>query len=235
MDVRDGFIVGIFNYCDRWCERCPFTSHCRLFADRAEFEASQDPGLQPIVDAPPLPEEVEPTPAWMQELIDEMDEACREPIPAEEWERIRPRVPAEHAAINQRARDYAGRAFQWLTARETEFVDGPHDPRSVIAWFHLFIATKVNRALTVWPDEDADADDDRDGSAKVALLGIERSHAAWLHLVERGIVVPHEADPFLADLVWLGEALERVRPNARAFVRPGLDEPEAVARFLARL
>src|SRR4051812_36295938 len=30
------YIDGIFNYCDRWCERCPFTSRCRNFTmDRA--------------------------------------------------------------------------------------------------------------------------------------------------------------------------------------------------------
>ena len=22
------YIPGIYNYCDRWCERCPFTSQC---------------------------------------------------------------------------------------------------------------------------------------------------------------------------------------------------------------
>ena len=26
------FITGIYNYCDRWCERCPFTSRCLNFA-----------------------------------------------------------------------------------------------------------------------------------------------------------------------------------------------------------
>src|SRR5215471_1674643 len=26
------FITGIYNYCDRWCERCGFTSRCLLFA-----------------------------------------------------------------------------------------------------------------------------------------------------------------------------------------------------------
>ena len=26
------FIPGIFNYCDRWCERCPFTARCLNFA-----------------------------------------------------------------------------------------------------------------------------------------------------------------------------------------------------------
>jgi hypothetical protein len=34
-------------------------------------------------------------------------------------------------------------------------------------------------------------------------------------------------------LVWLGEALERACPNARGFIRPAFDEPDAVARFLA--
>ncbi len=26
------FIPGIYNYCDRWCERCQFTSRCMNFA-----------------------------------------------------------------------------------------------------------------------------------------------------------------------------------------------------------
>jgi hypothetical protein len=25
------FIEGIYNYCDRWCERCSMTEHCLLF------------------------------------------------------------------------------------------------------------------------------------------------------------------------------------------------------------
>ncbi len=30
---RRTFISGIFNYCDRWCDRCRFTEVCRLFYD----------------------------------------------------------------------------------------------------------------------------------------------------------------------------------------------------------
>ena len=33
-DKNDGnqeHISGIYNYCDRWCERCPFTSRCLNF------------------------------------------------------------------------------------------------------------------------------------------------------------------------------------------------------------
>jgi predicted protein tyrosine phosphatase len=29
------FIPGIYNYCDRWCERCPFTSRCLIGIDRS--------------------------------------------------------------------------------------------------------------------------------------------------------------------------------------------------------
>ena len=49
MNVRDGFIVGIFNYCDRWCERCPLTNRCRVFADLAEvdFERGNGPLTEP--------------------------------------------------------------------------------------------------------------------------------------------------------------------------------------------
>jgi hypothetical protein len=105
MDIRDGFIVGIFNYCDRWCERCAFTSRCRVFADVAEMEASHDPGLKQVVETPPLPEEIEPPiPAWMGGLIEEMNEAARNPPSPEEWERMRPRVAEEHKPIEARAR-----------------------------------------------------------------------------------------------------------------------------------
>jgi hypothetical protein len=31
-EPEERFISGIYNYCDRWCERCRFTAHCRVFA-----------------------------------------------------------------------------------------------------------------------------------------------------------------------------------------------------------
>ena len=34
MELADNpnFISGIHNYCDRWCERCQFTSRCAVYA-----------------------------------------------------------------------------------------------------------------------------------------------------------------------------------------------------------
>jgi len=37
------------------------------------------------------------------------------------------------------------------------------------------------------------------------------------------------AEPTLTELAWVTRELERLLPQARQFVRPGLDEPTAVA------
>ena len=233
MDVRDGFIVGIFNYCDRWCEACAFTSRCRLFADKAEMEASLDPGLKALVETPPL-EAPPPPPPWLAELLEEMDQALR--TPAESEEPMERPLPPEHIAIEERAHCYLARAHPWLLAHVSDSTRDPADPQAVVSWFHTLISAKVHRALHGLAGdrpEDRDWPPDYDGSAKLALIGIDRSRAAWLELVERGVARKAEVAPLIADLVWLAEALERVFPSARTFVRPALDEPDEVSRLLA--
>src|SRR4051812_22250099 len=34
------FISDIYNYCDRWCERCPLTSRCLVYATEADDQVS---------------------------------------------------------------------------------------------------------------------------------------------------------------------------------------------------
>ena len=42
------FISGIYNYCDRWCEKCPFTSRCRVYATEAADRDLDDPEVHDI-------------------------------------------------------------------------------------------------------------------------------------------------------------------------------------------
>src|SRR5260370_7896252 len=42
------FISGIYNYCDRWCEKCPFTSRCRVYATEAADGDLDDPEVHDI-------------------------------------------------------------------------------------------------------------------------------------------------------------------------------------------
>ena len=236
MEVRDGFIVGIYNYCDGWCDACAFTSCCRLFGDKCEHEAAADPNLRAIVEAPVHPDDVpSPPPPWLQELLDGMDESARTP-PADDMldSRVR-RVVPEREEIDWRSDGYLRRTRAWLQRFEREGRSAPGDPVAVISWFHLMIHVKAMRALRGLEEDDPSARDwpaDHDGSAKVALIGIDRSHRAWLDLVEIGRVSISEAASFVEDLVWLRDALERTFPRARSFVRPGFDEPDEVARLL---
>lgn len=41
MDKESKFITGVYNYCDRWCERCYFTNRCRVYEDVSELPPEQ--------------------------------------------------------------------------------------------------------------------------------------------------------------------------------------------------
>jgi hypothetical protein len=219
MEVRDGYIVGIYNYCDGWCDRCAFTSYCQVFADKCELEAALDPSMSAVAEAPFHREEIR-----------------SRPRPADAHVRGVPRDVPERDAIGRRSDEYLRRTHAWLQRSERgEWHHDHDDPRSVISWFHLMIHVKTLRALRGLAEDDpADRDwpPDHDGSAKVALIGIDRSYTAWLDLVEVGAVSTVEATPFLDDLLWLLGAVEQTFPKARAFVRPAFDEPDEAARLL---
>jgi hypothetical protein len=101
------------------------------------------------------------------------------------------------------------------------------DALEVVEWYLFFIDVKLQRAVSSRVDHDREGDDgfpsDADGSAKVALVAIDRSIGAWARLREHFAA---EADPILDLLVQLERlrrAAERDFPAARTFRRPGLD------------
>ena len=105
---------------------------------------------------------------------------------------------------------------------------GIKDVIDVIMWHHYQIYVKLRRAVTGKlegvPEIIADMPKDYDGSAKVALVGIDRSIAAW------GAMLQHfpEKENSILDILVLLEKLrkqtEAFFPDARAFVRPGFDD-----------
>jgi hypothetical protein len=108
------------------------------------------------------------------------------------------------------------------------------DPRSVLAHDCALIPTRVYRALSGWllsREEPEDGPADHAGSAKVALLSIDRSRTAWIATTEHGLAPTTEVEPFVSELGVLADELERLFPQARAFVRPGFDEPDEVAKL----
>jgi hypothetical protein len=234
MERCDGFIVDIFNYCDRWCETCALTSRCRLFADVAHREAMLDPGFRAIVDSPPRAQPVLPPPAWMEELIEQIEANDNSEV-VEDAAARGDEIAPQHLPIQEHAVAYALRVHHWLRRDVWPEIDhvrrDPRDAISVIAWFASLNRAKIRRALVGLAAFDGDREfpPDHEGSAKVALIGIERSQKAWMQLVADGRVTMEVALPFVEELLWLLEKLDDEFPRARAFVRPGFDDPGADA------
>lgn len=102
----------------------------------------------------------------------------------------------------------------------------------VIAWYHTLLPPKLGRATGgLLEKDDPGLSDlraacraaDADGSAKVALIAIERSMAAWLRLRE---FLPERKDLILELLALLTRLRNRIHadlPGAAAFLRPGFD------------
>jgi hypothetical protein len=229
MDVQDGFILGIYNYCDRWCETCRFTSRCRVFADGAEHEASADPGLKPIREAPTHPSDERPSNGWLEEILSEFDQTKVDDLPEP------PPMPARLMRVVAMSRAYCDHTWAALESEERNTPRPNDDAYSIILWFAPLIASKTHRALSGLNEFDGcrDYPPDHEGSAKVALIGIDRSMMAWSDARQIGRVSAEDASRFIAELHRLSFELEELIPKAREFVRPGFDEPEAVRKLEA--
>jgi len=250
---KPGLIAGIYNYCDRWCERCPFTSRCMNYAMQQE----QHPGARQ--------HDLESQEFWnelssaLKVTLDLLRESAADhgididnlDMQGVEEEESRIEQEAENHPVARAAFDYIEMADSWLNdahdmfkekeqelQREVELElpgSKPHlkavqvaDAVDVISWYHTMIYPKAMRALgqsrreARWEEQNG-FPKDSDGSAKVALISIDRSIAAWGVLREH---FPEASDSILDRLVHLERlraGIEKAFPAARAFQRPGFD------------
>lgn len=255
----DANIAGVYNYCNRWCERCPFTERCLNYAISSEmfpdeesrtldsrafwngmhslfhqtmellYEMAAERGLD--LDALNTPE----AQAAYQQRQTEMDEAVdasplRQAADAyikmvDEWmEQNQALFRAKGDELIRLA--YAGLDEERLEAAAVSLTDAVE----VIRWYQFFISVKLTRAITSALDEEEDDPEiwrewgrDSDGSAKIALIGIDHSIGAWGVLLAAFPERETETLTILAHLSRLRRAAEQEFPHARAFLRPGFD------------
>jgi hypothetical protein len=98
----------------------------------------------------------------------------------------------------------------------------------VIRWYQHQIFVKLQRAIHSSQDEEFEIENgfpkDSDGSAKVALIGMDRSISAWGKMVR---YFPDQKENMLdviTHLDRLRRQTEKKFPDARAFMRPGFDK-----------
>jgi len=228
-------ISGVHNYCDGWCERCPFTTRCSVHAITVAIGmcgGDSRAGMALAVSLPP--------PVTAEEerrraaLIDAMN-ACN-PTDAEVGEFAR-----EEEARSERIEETAAvtASMQASLLMDTWFdthdaperaASGPAgDALQVARWDRHLIPVKVQRALhgldeylrgeTTWDDP---VQNDWNGTAKLALLCLRRSIEAWDTLAEA--LGDPDARAVADQLRALRAEMERTFPNAFRFIRPGFDE-----------
>lgn len=257
---QSDYIDGIYNYCDRWCERCPLTARCRVFAlEEASDGEPDDVGVDQEEFWSALHETYIENREMLLEAIriqgidlgpDEMQAAARDEDVVIDPVRKHPIVGG--------CRRYADRVSQWFRLRQPNFesmqqrletmleIDADdeepqrlaqliNDATDVIHWYQCQIPSKVIRALLEREACDpADTEDlrimDADGSAKVALIGIDRSVCAWSVLRDVFEDLSDDILTMLAELGRLRREVEEVFPKARAFQRPGFDASPSMSR-----
>jgi hypothetical protein len=97
----------------------------------------------------------------------------------------------------------------------------------VIRWYQYFIAAKVARAVRGRMEEEEEKDDelasDSDGSAKIALIAMDRSIGAWAVILHHNSLYAESVLEIISFLDRLRQAVEETFPSARSFIRPGFD------------
>jgi hypothetical protein len=232
-------ISGIYNYCDRWCERCPLTSRCLVYAteqnDNEESGESQDLRNQQFWQelTSTLEETRQMVAEWASQTgIDLNSSEDQSPNP-------RKRQNVNQHPLTNAGKKYAAAVSDWFRELDQQTIntDNPdsfEDARQVIQWYQYQISVKTMRALAGRREEESEVDlstelpRDSDGSAKVALLGIDRSIVAW-RLMQTSLSEPTESiKPLMLQLERLRIRLETHFPEARRFIRPGFDDVSGV-------
>jgi hypothetical protein len=229
-------ISGIYNYCDRWCERCPLTSRCLVYATEQEDDYSF-PGNDLRNEAfwqklsVVFQETREMIVEWAKDAGVDLNGSKDE----DESRQHRKRQLVDNHPLTKAGKKYANAASDWFRELDQmsevpENFEQLEDAREVVQWYQYQIAVRTMRALSGRKEELEEDPEiiefpkDSDGSAKVALIGIDRSIAAWrlmqLSLPERAASIV----PLILQLERLRNRVDKAFPEARDFVRPGFDE-----------
>lgn len=238
------FIPGIYNYCDRWCERCPLVHRCRLAADEQAYR--EQGGKQPT-----NPEELLAYMKMQFEKAHDMLEQAMEKFDINpedlEWSeedeqkyREQKQKAREHP-LHQLSLDYMHKAHDFLEthhqlqeAVQSEPSEEPASPDpfsmsdalDTINWYHTMIAAKTHRALhgQFDPEWDDPIQNDENGSAKVVSICLKNSMGAWHYIWEHTPSMEDECLTHLAILQQLLTMLNEKFPDYPKFIRPGFDE-----------
>jgi len=247
------FITGIYNYCDQWCERCPLTSRCLNFAlSDEEFADPESRDITNKLFWLKLAETLQVTLDLLKEAAEregiDLDSLDIEELA--EDESFDEEVTKNHECCRA-AKVYGEMVDDWFDSARALFgqkeddlsldvlpeipnvspfreSDSFEEAVQVIRWYQHQIYVKLMRAIRGALEEKPEILDefssDSDGSAKVALIAIDRSIAAWGEIRNHYPLRDSDILDLLVHLDRLRRKVEKVFPAAREFIRPGFDK-----------
>lgn len=244
--MDEHFIPGVHNYCDRWCERCPFTTRCRVYANEQELtEDAKDPA------DPAFWLNIKKSFEGVLEMLNKMMEEMGidpDEMPDNSDAKPNPDIQALEQSMREKTMQYANavndffeRNATYFERKSEELMEDIEDSRpvdveswqffqdavDVIRWYQYFISAKIHRAIISLEHLDIIDDpqnNDSNGSAKIASIAIERSIGAWE--VIRGQLVEKQDEilELQQQLQYLRNEMDKLFPEWSSFHRPGFDD-----------
>lgn len=248
-----GFIPGIYNYCDRWCEKCDQRLQCMSFVmgkkieERGGFNFDEEISHEDENVWARLKDVFESTYEVLHELaeergIDVEDIYASENIDREFWgeeyENIelkgeRDNLMIEDSDIVRICLIYEDlndkcleKVFEILDEKLGEKKEQEvEEALETVSWYQDLIQAKMRRALHGYYHVDScgEEKEDYNGSAKVALIAICHSEKAWKVLLEYCAEMKREILQVLVVLAQLRKDIEFQFPEAEKFRRPGFE------------
>ncbi len=248
-NAQSDLIPGIYNYCDSWCERCPLTARCHSYQMQNPDGALQaaDPTASLVHQ---LTEALNLTRRYVEKLHREHGVSLPTGLAEGDKQRFEEQaVTAKEHPASRLALAYLTQTGTWLDDEkglleqagqrqlrnvhlgiQTEdeamiLLNALKDAYEQIRWYRTLIPVKTTAALRSIdePTDDGYLLDYYNGKAKLVLVSIDQSLAAWHILIA---FFPEKVDDLLDLLSTLSQLRKRIEatfPEARTFVRPGLD------------
>lgn len=226
--ARDPRIIpGVHHYCDDWCDYCPVTRRCLAFRCAAEVQRDRGgdparPKFDDIEEAVAFTREIAATEGASTDVLDALVSSppgrsgvdTDDPLAGVAWEY----AMEVGAALAPFARSIAA---------ESPTPGGPN-AWEVLLWYHLRIYMKLFRALVARDRSGAGLvtrADEATGCAKLVLASIGRSRIALRALEPAFDGACRSRLEALLDTMERG--IDERFPDARTFVRIGIDVPAA--------
>lgn len=249
-DSKD-FLPGVYNYCDRWCERCLYNSRCMVYATEIEVKEN-------------LPEnkkddDFEYIKVIFENLMNLLgDFAEKEGIDLNseqseeehEFEIDKIREEVSELPLMRSSMRYTEEAHLWLKknneklkklfegikfnfdkkkSKETQLDEllKIKDTIEIISQYSAFIHVKLFRAHSNEIGGNLDGDFEKTDtliSSKLALIGLERSIFAWEVLLKLLHLEDDSISQILVNLRRIKIETEMRFPEAKDFKRPYFDE-----------